>query len=333
MTTVANRIYPNLEKGADGRMYVAAVQHAPPGSYMPDPTNTGLLPNVKLDQHDGDFTLGTNEVISNVNFGGRVYAPNGGTMNNCKITALKASVSEGPTVRGNKAGAILTLNDCEVSALGAANDHLTYGLGWIGIHATRVYIHDVVDGFDAMLPGGDADLQSILTCCLIDRLLVGPTPASIHPDLVTHNDGVQVQGSGDLLLDGCMLRCMASPASVYAPPSGMAKKYGYPRANGSVVGITPNTAKVTRPVEVRNGWAAGGRRGIGAVAGPKGISNGMIKVHDMLFYNAASGMGSITGEHIMTQQAAWMETGNNFECNAAGVSTGVAVGVQIGTPD
>jgi hypothetical protein len=74
---------------------------------------------------------------------------------------------------------------------------------------------------------------------------------------------------------------------------------------------------------------------VGVVANSKGIADGMIQVHDMLFYGPATTKAASVDPQtpIVTQQASWVIEGNNFWCDDYGLTTGWACPPpKIGTP-
>lgn len=357
---------PPLIQGADGRMYVAPppvvappLVYAPPGSYMPQPGNVGLLLNTPSPReiHVGDYTAAPNDHISDTEFTGRLRLDGAAKLSNVKAQAVTQATGAGAVAMNRRAGSIVEIDDSEICSMIPGGDHgYTAGLAYGWMIVQRTYVHNVIDCFDGFVPppGADTDLATQFISCLFDQLIF--TDDTFTGDHVAHNDIGQLQGSGGALFDGCNMRCVMSPSSPYgvALNPAMALKYGYTAAkraeygldpktgkykvdpskwapamgNGSVLAITPNVSKITRPVILRRGWGAGGRRMVGVVAGNgnHGCAPGMIQVHDMLFYDNNSGYGSTVDNDtpIITESLSWVEEGNNFYCDANGKSTGVA---------
>lgn len=295
------------------------------GSYMPDLASVGCLPNIVRKKHDGDLILHDGEHFQDLDVTGWVVPS--GTCSMANVFAqsgVKASSAKSVATKADPG--IFTIRDSEITAFQGGIDGNTAGLERMGIDAERVYIHDVVDGFDAFNPKADSDLLCRLAASIVDRLTIGPSKYT--SDKVDHNDGIQIQGSGGMQIIGNVLKCMASPQS--NTPLGV--KYGYPRANGSCVALTANTFRISRPVEVSLNWLGGGRRTIGAVANTKGIAPGVLRVHNNVVFAPETGLGTTSGDWIVVEDPAWLDAGDNYFCDAAGVSTGEPVPIKIGTP-
>ncbi len=129
-------------------------------------------------------------------------------------------------------------------------------------------MYNVVDGIGIFKTGlsatgnVNADIEGNY---VHDLAYLSPDPN--HPDNHTHNDGVQIQGGGNIKLIGNTLDCLAGTASNLTSPY-------YPAATGQAIALTPNVSAIHDTV-IDHNWLDGGAQSIGGTTA-QGLGSGIV---------------------------------------------------------
>ena len=98
-----------------------------------------------------------------------------------------------------------------------------------------------------------------------DLFYAGPDPN--HSDNHTHNDGVQIQGGGNIKIIGNTLDALAGTASTLTSPY-------FPAVTGQAIALTPNVSAIHDLLIDRN-WMDGGAQSIGGTVA-QGLGSGIV---------------------------------------------------------
>ena len=177
---------------------------------------------------------------------------------------------------------------------------------------TRSNVHNVVDGFGVMNPSNsNADLNVIITDNYVHDLdYLGSDPN--HPDHHTHNDGVQIQGTGSthgkvqVSISGNNLQAMAGPHSTVRSPY-------YPAVTGQAIAVTPNVSQI-HDVTINGNWLNGGAQSVTMIPGSKGTGSGISLINNRF--------GTIQGTHraALIQAPVSIYYANNFYLSGAHIT-------------
>lgn len=239
----------------------------PPGLVKPDGTNTGT--SGPLTVRNGNQYLTTpGTVLDSLDIHGfvTVYAANC-IIRNCRIrgngiqnvTQAGTVIQDSALIDGNPQGCRnLLVTDCEL-----AHDFPSVWVDGVLGHdytARRCNIHSVVDGFGAYNnnTGHKTDPLNIVIASnwVHDLNYMSPDP-EIY-DNHTHNDGIQIQGSGGMQIIGNNLQDLAGPNSNTRSPY-------FPAMTGQAIGFTPNVSTISNVIIDQN-WLDGGAQPITARA-------------------------------------------------------------------
>lgn len=288
----------------------------PSGSYMPTDDNTGLPRGYgALTERKGTIVLDKpGEVLSGVHVTGRVIvrAPDVTILDSIIESPAKVSSSTGVIDALDSRVKNLLIQDTSLSS--QVYDPLIDGIIGHDYHALRVRVKNTTDGFGAFNPTNKtANLGVTIEASYADQLNFGPSPE--HSDS-THNDGVQIQGSGGVKILGSRLESSVGPLSTGKSPYGSV-------TTGSGVSITPNVSSITYPVEVALSYIGGGQRGLAAINnGAYVVAPGVLGVHNNRFIH-----DSHSGNAIVVQPGITFAASGNVWDN-----TGLPVTIVRGTP-
>jgi hypothetical protein len=126
---------------------------------------------------------------------------------------------------------------------------------------------NVVDGIGTFKPGLSAtgnDNVNIEGNYVHDLFYAAPDPN--HGDNHTHNDGIQIQGGGNIRIVGNTLLCLAGTASNMRSPY-------YPAATGQAIALTPNASAI-HDLVIDGNWMDGGAQSIGGTTA-LGLNSGI----------------------------------------------------------
>jgi hypothetical protein len=257
-----------------------------PGSYKPGPATTGILAGTILIPHYGDIVItrpGT--VIQNEDIHGFV------TVRAANVTIRNSRVrGSGP---GRTDTGLIDANGPAVRNLLVVNCDLTHDFpsvwvdGVIGhdYTALRNNVHNVVDGFGVYNAfNRNANLNvNIEANWVHDLNYMSPDP-EIY-DNHTHNDGIQIQGSG-ATVGRVQVNIVGNNIQAFAGPGSNTRSPYYPAVTGQAVGITPNVNPVHDVVIDRN-WLDGGAQSVTMIPGHRGTGSGIILTDNMFGHGQA----------------------------------------------
>lgn len=255
---------------------------------MPNSANTGVPAGLALTPVWGNITVtraGT--VLSGLDIHGfvKVRAANV-TIKNSRIHGNGPGTTNTGLVDTNSPSARnVLIENCDLS-------HDTASVwvdGVVGHDYTvvRSDVSNVVDGFGVMNPSNrNADLNVVIEDNYVHDLdYMGNDPN--HSDHHTHNDGIQIQGTGStygkvqVRIAGNNLQALAGPASSLRSPY-------YPAVTGQAIAVTPNVSPV-HDVVITGNWLNGGAQSITMIPGSKGVGGGMVMLNNHF--------GTIQGTH------------------------------------
>lgn len=242
------------------------------GSYKPDETNTGTpsgwSPTTTI---TGNMTTTSNgQTINNYEIKGQLFVRhNNVTVTNSLIHTFDAPTSDKFIVDCNAAITGFHISDSEICCE-LSNYAYTGILGreWT---AERCFIHDTVDFFGAYGTSSSVNLNvNVLGCYATDSLYYETDPLqSADPGTGrkhTHNDGLQIQGGGAIVMRGCNIQAIVGSLSHGSSPYS-------PTVTGQAIGVTPNVNAV-HDVTIDQNWLGGGAQSITMIDGNINQSSG-----------------------------------------------------------
>lgn len=248
------------------------------GYTRPRATNTGLSDPSILTPYYGDYNITTNgTVIENQDIYGTIgIAAANVVIRNCRINGKPKPAGGHPTEyliqcwSGNCVNALI--ENCELRSAYDNNYRVTAIIGH-DYTAHRNHIYHVVDGFGAYPvasdPGGSIKVN--ITGNYVHSLLYytqAGQGAQVHPfDDKTHNDGIQIQGGRDILVEGNNIQAF------FATEMG---EQGYDGHQAGAV-VQLNAAVGSPSAMIRRNWMDGGFASINAAgSGLYGVNIGSI---------------------------------------------------------
>lgn len=244
------------------------------GTYVPNAFTAGIPAGTQLVPHYGDITVTRpNTVISNLDVYGfiKVAAAN--------VTIIRTRVhGSGPgntdtgliNVLNSKARHVV-ISDCDLTG-GYASPWID---GIIGHDFTvrRTNIHNVVDGIGVMNPRNKgADLNVDIEGNYIHDLdYISPDPE--QRDGHTHNDGIQIQGTG-ATRGKLQVRIYGNDIAAFEGPLSNSRSPYFPAVTGQAIGITPNVSPV-HDVLIDSNWLDGGAQSVTIIPGPRSTGGGI----------------------------------------------------------
>lgn len=294
------------------------------GAYKPTPATTGLLPGwvdsettpgvgeQRLSVLNGTQTITTNNtVLQNRDIFGyvNVRASNVQIIN-CRIRGdNSASTSVGLINAAHQNCVGLIVKDCLV-----VPDFPSYWITGIFGHdytAERCNIYSVVDGFGVFNANSghttDPVYVRIYGSYVHDLSYYSPDPN--HGDNRTHNDGIQIQGNSDIIIQGN--RFDANVSSSVGDgfndfvPAPLPASYR-PSVTGQAIGITPNVSAVG-DVTIDKNWIDYGAQSITIVINTYNVGSG-ISITNNRF---GRGQPNLTKDAVAARRAIAVQTGVN----------------------
>lgn len=225
------------------------------GTYKPDASNTGVLPDISRTNYNSPSTSGTLTVspgtYQNLDFWGDIQLTGAGTwtFSNCFFHG-------GIGHPGNNRGCLYcwsmtgsaTFTDCTFSAQDPS--YYRDGIVGRGYTLTRCEIYNTNDGAGAFHTSGGAANVTIQGCYIHDLVWWRQDPA--HSD-GTHNDGVQIQGGSGFTIIGNHIHGYKTADPESTEPIGNAPHGNY---IGSGIIINQNTGASTG-VTISQNWIYG----------------------------------------------------------------------------
>ncbi|MGB4758836.1 MAG: hypothetical protein WBP26_02150 [Candidatus Saccharimonadales bacterium] len=294
------------------------------GTYKPTSTTTGLLPGwvdsetipgvgeQQLTALNGTQTITTNNtVLQNRDIFGfvNVRAANVQIIN-CKIRGNNSATTEVGIVNAHHQNCVnLLVKDCLL-----VPDYPSYWITGLFGHdytAERCDIHSVVDGFGAFNSNSghttDPIYVRIYGSYVHDLSYYSPDPN--HGDNRTHNDGIQIQGSSDIIIRGNRFEANASSTvgdgynnSVPAP---LPVQYR-PSVTGQAIGITPNVSAVANTIIDQN-WIDYGAQSITIAVNTYNVGSGISITNNRFGRNQPN----LTKDSVAARRAIAVQNGVN----------------------
>lgn len=244
------------------------------GTYVPNSLSAGIPAGTRLLPHYGDITITRpNTVVQNLDVYGfiKVAAAN---------VTIRSTRVHGSGTAHSATGLINVLNskarnvvisDCDLTG-GYASPWID---GVIGHDFTvrRTDIHNVVDGVGVMNPRNKgADLNVNIEGNFIHDLnYIAPDPE--QHDGHTHNDGIQIQGTGGTR-GKLQVRIFGNNIQAFAGPMSNRHSPYFPAVTGQAIGITPNVSSV-HDVVIDSNWLDGGAQSVTIIPGPQKTGSGI----------------------------------------------------------
>jgi hypothetical protein len=248
------------------------------GSYVPTALSTGVPAGTRLMPHYGNITITKpNTVISGLDVWGFI------TVKAAGVIIMNSRIHGNGPARTDT-GLINVLSPSAKRVL-IENCELTHAYpspwvdGIIGHDFTviRSNIHNVVDGIGVMNPfNRNANLNVNITGNYIHDLnYMSPDPE--QHDGHTHNDGIQIQGTGSsvgvrqVTIYGNNIAAFAGPLSNHRSPY-------YPAVTGQAIGVTPNVSSV-HDILIDHNWVDGGAQSVTMIPGPRRTGSGLVLIN------------------------------------------------------
>lgn len=244
-------------------------------SAQPGPGNTGVAGGTRLTAIYGNITVtkaGT--VLNGLDVHGfiKVRAANVTIQNTRVHGSASASVSTGLIDAASAAVKNLVVQHCELT-----DDFPSIWVNGVVGHdytARANNVHNVVDGFGVFNPSSPGSDVNVTIQGNWIHALTYLSPDRTHSDNHTHNDGVQIQGTGRSV-GRQQVRIIGNTISALAGPLGNARSPYYPSVSGQAIAVTPNVSKV-HDVVISGNWLDGGMQSVTMLASPKGTGRGLV---------------------------------------------------------
>jgi hypothetical protein len=248
------------------------------GTYVPNAATAGVPAGTRLTPHYGNITITRpNTVISNLDVWGFIYVKAAGViiMNSRIHGSGPASTDTGLINVLSPSAKRVLIQDCELTH--------AYPSPWVdGIighdfTVLRTDIHNVVDGIGVMNPSNrSADLNvNIEGNYIHDLNYISPDPE--QRDGHTHNDGIQIQGTGSTV-GKRQVTIFGNYIGAFAGPLSNAHSPYYPAVTGQAIGITPNVSNV-HDILIDTNWLDGGAQSVTMIPGPRRTGSGLVLVN------------------------------------------------------
>ena len=242
---------------------------------QPGAANTGVPSGTNLSPVYGNITItkaGT--VINGLDVHGfiKVRAANV-TIKNTRVHGSSAvNTSTGLIDSASPAVSNLLVQNCDLT-----DDSPSIWVDGIIGHdytARANNVHNVIDGFGAFNPSNpSADLNVLIQGNWVhDFTYMSPDPT--HSDNHTHNDGVQIQGTGSTT-GKAQVRILGNTITALVGPKSTARSPYYPSVSGQAIAVTPNVSKV-HDVQIDGNWLDGGMQSVTMLPSPKGSGTGIV---------------------------------------------------------
>ncbi len=152
--------------------------------------------------------------------------------------------------------------------------------GIIGHDYTARYnnIHNVVDGFGVFNPSSPGSDVNVTIQGNWVHALTYMSPDWTHSDNHTHNDGVQIQGTGRTV-GKQQVRIIGNTISALVGPLSNRRSPYYPSVSGQAIAVTPNVSKI-HDVLISGNWLDGGMQSVTMLPSPKGTGSGLILAYN-----------------------------------------------------
>jgi hypothetical protein len=244
------------------------------GTYVPSVSTTGVPLGTSLKTVWGDITItkpGT--VLDSLDIHGFV-----------KVRAASVTIRRS-IIRGSGPGhtdtGLVDVNSAAANHVLIEDCDLTHGFpsvwvdGVIGhdYTALRNNVHNVVDGFGVYNANNkSADLNVTIEGNYVHDLnYMAPDPET--SDNHTHNDGVQIQGTGPTH-GKLQVKIFGNNIQAFVGPGSNTRSPWYPTVSGQAIAVTPNVTQV-HDVLMDHNELNGGRQSVTLIPGPKGTGSGL----------------------------------------------------------
>lgn len=291
------------------------------GSYKPDATTCGLLPDRPLTVFEGNLTAVDGQVIRDLEIRGRVTCTDVSnvTIDNCWVRGgTTAPTTNRGLVHVTGTASNILVRDCLL-------EPQVPNQWWDGIRthdftALRCRIRKVTDAFGVFQqPGTAAGTPTgvrILGCWV--ETLTRFATSSEHAD-GTHNDAVEIQGGYGTVIRGTRLESYLDPGSGDA--GGLNRQSPQRTTGNACVQFANNVGPIADTIIEQN-WLYGGEYGLNASVGKFGGGTGNV-VRDNQFDHGQTGAQVIGGNTTYTinlDSAAGITFSNNrYEDNQVAV--------------
>lgn len=255
-----------------------------PGSYIPGPSTTGVLPGVALTPREanasGYCTLSTaNEVIENVEFWGTVQATAPGiVLKNCAIRGrnpnLITSVAT-ECVRSYGANNYrMTLIDCTIDPAAWLDERDIPIKATLGVHGGNIELYrcnitnveDAVSHLGHSVMGGEASTsthRTIVEQCWLHGMFFDNGDHIARSDKRLHSDVFQIQTGKNITVRYNMLGGARDMAGYRTWPNGYnSGDDGWNAAFQIAQAVSTDPAAQIENVLIEGNWIAGGTSGI-----------------------------------------------------------------------
>lgn len=212
----------------------------------PDETNTGVPAGTTLTPYTGPSTITTD----------------GATIREALFTSKLSIAAKNVTIEGCKSTAVIDgmIQTSNINAKNVLIRRTTFRPSAASTNTIAIVGHDftaercdisgTVDGI-RISNSNVADGPSGVTVrsCYIHHLCF-TTPYSGHSDNETHNDGIQIEGGNDILIEGCHIAAFGDPVygNIADNPRG-------PQVLSCII-VTPNVGNVRR-LMIAGNWFSG----------------------------------------------------------------------------
>ena len=252
----------------------AATTSVAAAAARPGASNTGVPVGTKLTTVHGDITVtqaGT--VLNALDVYGfiKVRAANV-TITNSRIHgANTATTSTGLIDAASPAVSHLVIQHCELT-----DDTPSIWVdGVIGHDYTARYneVHNVIDGFGVFNPNAPAtNLQVIIQQNWVYDLTY-MSPDQTHSDNHTHNDGVQIQGTGASAVS--QVQILNNTITAMVGPKSTATSPYAPMVTGQAIAVTPNVSSI-HDVQINGNMLDGGAQSVTMIPTPVGTGANLV---------------------------------------------------------
>jgi hypothetical protein len=264
------------------------------GTYKPSLETTGVLPGVTRTTLTGNTTFTASTTIENRDIYGKMSFSGAGpfVFRNCYLHDILnlTTVSEDSMIRAtNAAAANITFIDCTIIP-----DTPSVRINGILGHNYKLFRCQFRNCSDAIgmynTAATSASLQIEVQGCYADNLAFFRPSEAKDPPLPegTHNDCIQIQSGGGILIRGNTLIAMKNPAIGDAgfpdPGDGSGNQYYPSMTANAAVQILADVGPIQNGVEIDKNWLFGGGATINCADQGTALAN--FRLTDNVFSNA-----------------------------------------------
>lgn len=238
------------------------------GTYRPSRDTTGVLPGVARTSMTGNATYTASTTIENRDIFGKVSFSGAGpfVFSNCWFHTIQnlTTVSEDSLIRAtNVAAANITLIDCTIIPdVPSVRINGILGHNYKLLRCRIENCSDAIGMYNVGAPSASLSIE--VQGCYVDNLAFFRPSEAKDPPLPegTHNDCIQIQSGGGILIRGNTMYAMKNPdigdAGFPDPGDGSGNQYWPSLTANAAIQILADVGPIQNGINIDKNWLYGG---------------------------------------------------------------------------